>query len=325
MFSLTVAAALVASLAAPADAALGKPVLFTDGLSPHVDWSFWANLNPTQSTWDQWSWGWIPQSCADNAHSNNVQPFDMEVFNVHYTDCSTAWVFCRHHNASLSQIDMIDLFGRLPVHERQWIRHVIAVPGGGSAYMSTADVVFQGPVGTPSVFQHEVGHAVDFYKNSVRSSGTSTYLNAISQDSCVPDDYSNTNEIEDYTQVGVLALFEIVTPGGLDVATGGPGWRCLVNQKNALDSFQRSDMNPGGTCARRWADSTIIQMTARHKKALDGPIPQPEGLPIPAEYKTHEHEFKNLVFNATEKAKAVQRAIKWQKAAGKKVPDGVNA
>lgn len=58
---------------------------------------------------------------------------------------------------------MIDLFGRLPIHEREWIQHVIAVPGGGSAYESSAVVVFQGAVGTPSVFQHEVGHAVDAY------------------------------------------------------------------------------------------------------------------------------------------------------------------
>jgi hypothetical protein len=58
---------------------------------------------------------------------------------------------------------MIDLFGRLPIHEREWIQHVITVPGGGSAYESSAVVVFQGAVGTPSVFQHEVGHAVDAY------------------------------------------------------------------------------------------------------------------------------------------------------------------
>jgi len=36
--------------------------------------------------------------------------------------------------------------------------------------------------------------------------------------SSTSDAYSNTNEVEDYTQVGVLSLFEIVTPGGLDVS-----------------------------------------------------------------------------------------------------------
>ena len=89
---------------------------------------------------------------------------------------------------------MIDLFGRLPIHERQYITNVVAVPGGGSAYETSAVVVFQGAVGVPSVFQHEVGHAVDAYHNSVQSSSTSTFLNAINADSCVPDDYSNTSK-----------------------------------------------------------------------------------------------------------------------------------
>ncbi|EJD43987.1 hypothetical protein AURDEDRAFT_114493 [Auricularia subglabra TFB-10046 SS5] len=317
-------AVLALAFTPKAYAALGKPVLFTDGLSPHVDASFWANLAPTQSTWDQWAWGYLPQTCFDNANGNGVSPYDMEIFNVHYTDCSVAWVFCRHHSASLSQIDMIDLFGRLPVHERQWIRHVIAVPGGGSAYESNADVTFQGPVGVPSVFQHEVGHAVDGYKNSVQSSSTSTFLNAINADSCVPDDYSNTNNVEDYTQVGVLSMYEIVNPGGLDPI--GANWRCLVNQKNALDGFQRSDMIPGGTCARRWADDTIVKMgpavprSVVEKRGPVGPIPQPDGLPVPSPSRSPTTVFKNLLFNATEKVNARSRQLAWMKAAGKSVP-----
>jgi hypothetical protein len=89
---------------------------------------------------------------------------------------------------------MIDLFGRLPVHERQWIQHVIGVPGGGSAYERSAVVVFQGPVGVPSVFQHETTHAVDAYISSSQLSETSDWLNAIASDTCVPDDYSNTSK-----------------------------------------------------------------------------------------------------------------------------------
>jgi hypothetical protein len=326
MFSVTnfktQAALLAFTLSTGASAALNKPVLFTDGLSPHVDASFWANLNPTQSTWDQWGWGWIPQSCFDNANSNGVSPYDIEVFNVHYTDCGNAWVFCRHHNAALSQIDMIDLFGRLPVHERQWVRHVMAVPGGGSAYESNADIVMQGAVGVPSVFQHETGHAVDAYKNGVGSSSTSTFLNAINADSCVPDDYSNVNNVEDYTQVGVLSLYEIVNPEGLDPI--GANWRCLVNQKNALNGFQRSDMIPGGSCARRWADSTIVSMgpAANGKRMVVAAKPE-AGLKegeenveeVPFEHKTEPFVFKNLVFNETARQAAVERQQKWAKLA----------
>lgn len=90
---------------------------------------------------------------------------------------------------------MIDLFGRLPMGEREWIQHVMAVPGGsGSAYESAAVTVYQGPVGTPSVFQHETGHAVDGYKNGAGSSDTRAFHDAVAADSCVPDSYSNTSK-----------------------------------------------------------------------------------------------------------------------------------
>ena len=88
---------------------------------------------------------------------------------------------------------MIDLFGRIPVHERQWIQHVIAIPGSNSAYMGSAIIVFRGSVGTPSVFQHEIGHALDFYKNGFQASARWEWFDAIRQDTCVPDNYANTS------------------------------------------------------------------------------------------------------------------------------------
>jgi hypothetical protein len=99
--SLMKAAAAAVLFSAPALAGLGKPTLFSDGLSPHVDSVFWEHLTPTQSTWDRWGWGWIPQTCLKHANDNNVSPYDMEIYNVHYTDCGSAFVFCRHNAANL--------------------------------------------------------------------------------------------------------------------------------------------------------------------------------------------------------------------------------
>ena len=82
------------------------------------------NLHPTQSTWDYWGEGWIPQGCKDIATSHGLNPFDFTIFNVHYTDCSEPWLFCRHKDAGASEIDMIDMFGRMPVHMRSYIRYV---------------------------------------------------------------------------------------------------------------------------------------------------------------------------------------------------------
>ena len=72
-------------------------------------------------------------------------------------------------------------------------RHILAVPGANSAYIRGAVAVFKGSVGNPSVFQHEIGHAMDSYNNAVGSSTTTTWDTAIRNDTCVPDSYANTS------------------------------------------------------------------------------------------------------------------------------------
>lgn len=86
---------------------LNKPVLFSDGLSPHVDSVFFQYLAPTQSTWDKWGWGWIPQACLSVVQGTQFSPYDIEVYNVHYTDCASAVVMCRHNQAQMSIVNMI--------------------------------------------------------------------------------------------------------------------------------------------------------------------------------------------------------------------------
>lgn len=126
------------------------------------------------------------------------------------------------------------------------------------------------------------------------------------------------DEVEDYTQVSVLSLYEIVTPGGLD--TIGANWRCLQNQKNVLDGFQRDAMIPGGSCDRRWADSAIIS-TNNAKRAVSAKpttslVPgAPNVFTIPYQQKSEVTTFRNLMFNATEKSNAVARQQMWAKQA----------
>lgn len=103
--SVTAVAAF--SYIAPALAGLDRPTLFSDGLSPHVDSSFWVNLKPTPSIQEQWEHGMIPERCLEEVE--NAKPklnaSDVEVFNVTYTDCGIgAWVFCRHKDAQMSYV-----------------------------------------------------------------------------------------------------------------------------------------------------------------------------------------------------------------------------
>ncbi|KLU89726.1 hypothetical protein MAPG_08695 [Magnaporthiopsis poae ATCC 64411] len=115
-----------------AGARLTKPLIQPP--IPPLDAGLFANLNAPSSWYDSWEWGWIPDRCCDvgNSEKKNFPggPYDIEVFNVHYADCDMAWVMCRrHHQADMSKEQMIDLFGRMPVRMRQWIRLVIAMPG----------------------------------------------------------------------------------------------------------------------------------------------------------------------------------------------------
>ncbi|KAH8806067.1 hypothetical protein F5884DRAFT_836295 [Xylogone sp. PMI_703] len=320
---------------------LNKPVLFSDGLSPHVDSVFWQHLTPTQSTWDEWAWGWIPQACLNVVQDTSYSPYDMEVYNVHYTDCGSAWVICRHHDAQMSVVDIIDVFGRVAVQDRDWTQHVVALPGAVcSAGTGAAVTTFYGDCYIPSVAIHEMSHSLDGYVNDQNGnngpnpfSSGSQYQSAVASDSCVPDPYANNNYQEDYAQVSVLAVYEKVNPGGLDPIGS---WRCLVNQKNVLDSACGTELTPGGSCTRRWADSAIVSMgpaTGNSKRGSFGkrgrkigPKPEPankKGDPL-VSYATPSNEtgvrhstFMNLVKNNTARTQAYVRQNSWNKAAGK--------
>jgi len=58
---------------------------------------------------------------------------------------------------------MIDLFGRLPVHSRQNVRHVIAMPSSSAhAYSYGDNIAMFGAAATIlSVWIHETAHSID--------------------------------------------------------------------------------------------------------------------------------------------------------------------
>jgi hypothetical protein len=65
----------------------------------------------------------LPLRCKAVAESEGLNPYDINVYNVHYEDCNQAWVMCRHHGAQVTLEQMIDNFGRLPVGLRNVVRH----------------------------------------------------------------------------------------------------------------------------------------------------------------------------------------------------------
>lgn len=67
----------------------------------------------------------MPARCKAQAGYEGFDAADMEVFSITYTDCAEAWTMCRHKDSQVTQIEMIDVFGRLPVRMRNYARHVI--------------------------------------------------------------------------------------------------------------------------------------------------------------------------------------------------------
>jgi hypothetical protein len=111
MFSPAMKAAIAAFalFGAPAMAGLGKPVLFKDGLGPHVNDKMMANMPSTKSTYKQWAAGTIPETCANEGKNANpsLNPADFQIFDVTYTDCSEAWIMCRHKSAQLTLVYLL--------------------------------------------------------------------------------------------------------------------------------------------------------------------------------------------------------------------------
>lgn len=256
MVTISTLAFAGAALVGPALARLDKPLISPP--IPSLDDGLFKNLKPTQSTHDQWEWGWIPDRCRDEANAHNLSPYDIEVFNVHYTDCSDAWIMCRHHKAEVSQDQMIDVFGRLPVHMRSWVRLSIALPGARSAYTwsDLGDNVYFGDIQSyPTLWVHEIGHTMDH--NVVTKgqdfSASQRWTDNYNMDSAISDGYAQTNQAENFAQETVISLFDKVVPGGLGSVE--PNWKAVFHQYATAQDALGDNILPGGKCRNRFANA----------------------------------------------------------------------
>ncbi|KAH0548026.1 hypothetical protein GP486_008232, partial [Trichoglossum hirsutum] len=155
------AAAILLSFHSWASAQLDKPLINPPMPFDKIDQGLLDHLEPTFSTSDAWGGGWIPKDCKDIVEGNTLKATDVEVFNVHYSDCSEPWIMCHHKDSPVSKIDMIDLFGRMPVRMRSFVRHLVAMPGGQSAGSNGDNIQLFGTANVISIFVHETGHGLD--------------------------------------------------------------------------------------------------------------------------------------------------------------------
>ena len=161
------------------------------------------------------------------------------------------------------------MFGKVPVHMRQWVRHMILLPDKqGWAYNQAGNIAMFDSVEkmAQSVFIHETGHSLDLlgaYSEHPLSS-SQLWLDQYNLDSNVPDGYAQTNQVENVAQNTVVATFDENVKGGF----------CSVEKNCKGNEHQRDTLKseadkaapgnilqPGGQCTHRLENSNPVPQT----------------------------------------------------------------
>jgi hypothetical protein len=76
--------------------------------------------------------------------------------------CSDPWLVCRHKEAPNDISAIAETFGRVPVRIRDWVRQILVLPGGNSAFAVNGNVAFFGTTDeNVDVVIHESAHCLD--------------------------------------------------------------------------------------------------------------------------------------------------------------------
>ncbi|KAL8772914.1 MAG: hypothetical protein Q9209_001934 [Squamulea sp. 1 TL-2023] len=246
---------------------------------------FIDNLRPTTSTRTAFQAGYIPSDCKKIAIREGFNPADIQTWNIKYSDCVAEWVFCYHRSSNGALNDLVDRFGRLPVHTRQFNRHIVSLPAtSGHAYNDGGNLVFFGDtLSNMNVHIHEAAHSLDligaFYPDKPLSS-SAKWTSEYNLDSAVPDPYAQTNQVENVAQNTVVTTYERNVPGGFFGLN--PNANRIFHQYATVDTEQRNAdpanlLVPGGVCTGRLANSSPVTIagtaTARVAAAPDVALP----------------------------------------------------
>ena len=121
---LTAFAGIAAAAAPPAS----YSVAFTDGLGPRLNPGALNMPVPSYSV-NRWAWGTVPQPCYDQAvTSGYCNVYDIEVYDVTYSDVSLAFLNIRPHADDIVcfTVDAMSLqqlaFGCYCLLQQRWVR-----------------------------------------------------------------------------------------------------------------------------------------------------------------------------------------------------------
>ncbi|KAJ4147525.1 hypothetical protein LMH87_002037 [Akanthomyces muscarius] len=263
MHSSIITSFATAALLSVAVARLDKPVIkppFPNGGLGSLGPDLMSSLKVASHTTDDWDKNHLPRDCKSLAQNAGFSPLDVSAFNIHYDDCkSQPWVFCRHKDSPLSKKDMTELFGRMPVRMRQFIRHIIALPGQRSAGSSGDNIQMNGDVEI-TVFIHETGHSLDSHafdpKLGAPFSNGKAWTDAYNKDSAVTDDYAQTSQQENFAQETVVSVYDKNVKGGIGKIQ--PNAQAIRNAYTTLEKYIGNIIIPGGVCTHRLENSPSV-------------------------------------------------------------------
>lgn len=189
----------------------------------------------------------LPENCGAYNLPSSECAEGMTATNVTFDDCGDPWTVCRCSNANMTMDTVVDRLGRVPVGLRRYVATIVVLGDTSThAYTLTNGDIHLFGDSAIETWLHESMHSFDF-ASGTSVSNSSQWLESIGNDSCAPDDYSLTNVVEDFAQVGVMKFYSLAHYGELP-----SGWEpaCMKNQlayMDALPLFNRTTLF-GNTC-----------------------------------------------------------------------------
>ncbi|KAF5365295.1 hypothetical protein D9758_005477 [Tetrapyrgos nigripes] len=222
------------------------------------------------------------ESSSGSSNATATATGAMTAYNITFDDCGSPFTVCLCNTGSdnssitstitssssdtsdtsttnntqsnpMSLNTILDRFSRVPVGLRRYVNTVVVVPAPQDnpdprAYtLKSGDIHLFGDTGV-NIWVHESMHAYDFAQDINNPlSSSQGWQDAVRADSCVPDNYSATNAVEDFAQFGVIKMYALANQGTLPQ---GMQPECMYNQLRFMDQLPLFNATTlfGNTC-----------------------------------------------------------------------------
>ncbi|KAI1092972.1 hypothetical protein F5B19DRAFT_180271 [Rostrohypoxylon terebratum] len=245
-----------------------KPPFDFNGL---IEQGLMDNLHPTPSQIKFMADGKFPTDCMSHAKEKNHGPDEFEVFEVYYEDCHIPWVMCRLKDTKINATTAADMFGRMPLGMREFIKNVIIFKPEdlpGAAAWDAADVI---AISDESfklyILAHEMSHSIDAHVEitGVTPPGqgglsqSQRWADQYALDNATVSGYARTLWAENLAETGIIALYNNVVPNGVGTFHQNHPFE-VFHQWATYTTYYRDIITPSRnkTCQMRVPDSQMV-------------------------------------------------------------------